>query len=181
MTCRSWFLFQRLLVLGRVGSLSLYSLAVFTAIHWQYSQEVAQFFCSALPTCPADLKQWNARSTKTRSGLGLASINWKLLRARKFISSKPKGPGEREAPEIINRNFVSETGRFECRFPHDSYGRDRAPFRPFSGEGFWGNIWRLLVLPAPLSYCWQKNHSAKKYLRPLSSRRWWASHLRRPQ
>ena len=44
---------------------------------------------------------------------------------------------------------------FECRFPYDSYGRDRAPFWPFLGEGFRGNIQQPLVLPAPLFYCWK--------------------------
>ena len=38
---------------------------------------------------------------------------------------------------------------FECRFPYD-----RAPFWPFLGERFWGNIRRPLLLPAPLVYCW---------------------------
>ena len=33
-----------------------------------------------------------------------------------------KGP-----PEIINRNFVSETGRFRVQLPYDSYGYNRAP------------------------------------------------------
>ena len=32
-------------------------------------------------------------------------------------------------------------------------GRDRGTFWTFLGEGFRGNIWRPLVLPAPLFYC----------------------------
>ena len=63
-----------------------------------------------------------------------------------FVSNKTKGPGEKGAP----RNHPVD---FECRFPYDSYGRDRAPFWPFLGEGFWGNIQRPLVLPARLVYC----------------------------
>ena len=35
---------------------------------------------------------------------------------------------------------------FLGRFPYDSYGKNRAQFRPFLGEGFWGNIQR--------PYCW---------------------------
>ena len=38
---------------------------------------------------------------------------------------------------------------FECRFPYDSYGRGRAPFWPFLGEGFSGACSR-----GPLVYCW---------------------------
>ena len=56
-------------------------------------------------------------------------------------------------PQKSSRSFVLETGRFECRFPCDSYGRGTAPFCPFLGEGFWGNIRRPLVPPAPLVYC----------------------------
>ena len=29
---------------------------------------------------------------------------------------------------------------FECRFPYESYVKNRAPLWPFWGEGFWGNI-----------------------------------------
>ena len=43
----------------------------------------------------------------------------------RFLSSKPKGPGEKRAsrnhPEISSQKVAD----FECRFPHDSYGRDR--------------------------------------------------------
>ena len=75
------------------------------------------------------------------------------------ISSKNKGAGIE--PQKSSRNFVSETVDFECRFPYDSYGRDRAPFWPFLGEGFWGNIRRPLVLPAPLFYCWYNHWETK--------------------
>ena len=48
-----------------------------------------------------------------------------------FFSSETKGPGERGAlrnhPEISSQKLAD----FECRFPYDSHGRDRAPFWPF--------------------------------------------------
>ena len=70
-----------------------------------------------------------------------------------------KGAGRERCPQKSCRNFVSEIGAdFECRFQYDSYGRDRAPFWPFLGEGFQSNILRPLVLPAPLLYCQFGNH-----------------------
>ena len=71
-----------------------------------------------------------------------------------IISSKAKGPGEKGAPRNHPESSSQTLANFECRFPYDSYGMDRAPSWPFLGEGFWGNIRRPLVLPAPLFYCW---------------------------
>ena len=55
----------------------------------------------------------------------------------------------RNHPEISSQKLAD----FECRFPYDSYGKNRGPFWPFLSEGFWGNIRRPLLLPAPLFYC----------------------------
>ena len=46
-----------------------------------------------------------------------------------------------------HRNRKSQD--FESRFPFDSYVRDRAPFWPFLGEGFRGNIRRPHCSPGP--------------------------------
>ena len=77
-----------------------------------------------------------------------------------FFSSKQRGRERKGPPEIIQK-FRQKQADFECRFPYESYGRDRAPFWPFLGEGFWGKIWRPLVLPAPfvllLKFVGQKN------------------------
>ena len=70
-----------------------------------------------------------------------------------FSFSLKRGRERKGPPEIITRNFVSEVADFESRFPYDSYGKNRAPFWAFFGEGFWGNIRRPLLLPAPLFYC----------------------------
>ena len=70
------------------------------------------------------------------------------------VSSKTKGPGEEGAPTNHPEMSSRKLGDFECRYPYDSYRRDRAPFWPFLGAGFWGNIRRPLVLPAPLFYCY---------------------------
>ena len=70
------------------------------------------------------------------------------------ISSKTKGPGEKGAPRDHPEISSQRLANFECGFPYDSYGRDRASFWPLLGEGFWGNIRRALVLPAPLFFCW---------------------------
>ena len=78
---------------------------------------------------------------------------WKLCSAESIVKQRGR---ERRGPQKSSRNFVSETGRFRVQIPYDSYGRDRAPFWPFFGAAFWGNIRRPLVLPAPLVYCWQK-------------------------
>ena len=61
--------------------------------------------------------------------------------------------GRERPPEIIQKFRLSRVADFECRFPYDSYGKNRAPFWPFWGEGFWGNIRRPILLPAPLSCC----------------------------
>ena len=78
------------------------------------------------------------------------------------VSSKTKGPGEKGAPRNHPEISSQKLADLDCRFPYDSYGRDRAPVWPFLGEEFWGNIRRPLVLPAPLFYCWSwKTSSAK--------------------
>ena len=53
-----------------------------------------------------------------------------------------KGPPEKSCPEISSQKVAD----FECGFPYDSYGKNRAPFWPFLGEGFWRNIRRPLLL-----------------------------------
>ena len=70
-----------------------------------------------------------------------------------LLSSKTKGPGEKGAPRNHPEISAQKLADFECRFPYGSYGRDRAPFWPLLGEGFWGNIRRPLLLPAPFVYC----------------------------
>ena len=101
------------------------------------------------------------------------------------IRSKTKGPGER-GPQKSSRNFVSETAPdFECRLPYDSCVRDRAAFWPFLGEGFWGNIRRPLVLPAPLFSTSDKN-SNKSTWQDKKTRAWrvrhasWATKIETP-
>ena len=71
------------------------------------------------------------------------------------FSSKTKGPGEEGAPRNHSEISSQEVADFECRFPHDFYAKNRAPFWPYLREGFWGNIRRPLLLPAPLVYCWE--------------------------
>ena len=68
------------------------------------------------------------------------------------ISSKPKGPGEKGAPRNHPEISSQKLADFECRVPYDSYGKNRAPFWPFLGEGLWGNIRRPLLLLALLVY-----------------------------
>ena len=65
---------------------------------------------------------------------------------------KREGPGEKGTPRNHPEISSQKLADFECRFPYDSYGRDRATFCPFLGEGFWGNIRQALVLLAPLFY-----------------------------
>ena len=69
------------------------------------------------------------------------------------ISSKTKGPGEKGARRNDPEFSSQKVADFECRFPYDTYGKNRAPFWPFLGEGFWDNIRRPLLLPAALLYC----------------------------
>ena len=52
-------------------------------------------------------------------------------------ASKTMGPGEKGAPRNHPEISSQKMADFECRFPYNSYGRDRAPFWPFLGEGFW--------------------------------------------
>ena len=63
------------------------------------------------------------------------------------VNQRGRERNPRNHPEISSQKVA------ECRFPYDFYGRDRAPFSPLLGEGFWGNFRRPLVLPAPLVYC----------------------------
>ena len=53
-------------------------------------------------------------------------------------------------PEIIQIPEIpsQKVADFECRFPYGPYGKNRARFWPFLGEGFWGNIRWPLLLPA---------------------------------
>ena len=68
---------------------------------------------------------------------------------RGYSAISQRGRERTGPPEIINRNFVSESGQFRVRISlADSYGKNRAPFWPFLGEGFGGNIRRPLLLPA---------------------------------
>ena len=53
------------------------------------------------------------------------------------VSSKAKGPGEKGAPGDHPETSSQKLANFECRFPYDSYGRDRAPFCPFQEKDFW--------------------------------------------
>ena len=70
------------------------------------------------------------------------------------VSSKQKGPG---APRNHTEISAQKVADFECRFPYDSYGKDRAPFWLFWGEGFWGNIRR-----PPL--CFTAARSGRRFL-----------------
>ena len=46
---------------------------------------------------------------------------------------RPQRGPQKSPPEISSQKLAD----FECRFPYDFYGRDRAPFWPFLEEGFW--------------------------------------------
>ena len=74
---------------------------------------------------------------------------WPSLKIFWVISGLPgRERGPRNHPESSSQKLAD----FECKFPYDYYGRERAPFWPFLGQGFWGSIRRPLVLPAPLLY-----------------------------
>ena len=88
-------------------------------------------------------------STKTYYKNTIAVVNGFC----RSISSKTKGPGEKGAPRNHPETSSQKLADIGCRSPYDCYGRDRAPLWSFLGEGFWGNIQRPLVLPAPLVYC----------------------------
>ena len=75
--------------------------------------------------------------------------NWSRSALKRPRSALKRPQWEEGPPEITRADF-------ECRFPCDSYGTSRAPFRPFLGERFGGNIRRPLLLPAPFFYCWLK-------------------------
>ena len=51
----------------------------------------------------------------------------------------------RKHPEMSSQKVAD----LECGSPYDSYRKNRAPSWPFLGDGFWGNIQRPLLLPAP--------------------------------
>ena len=69
------------------------------------------------------------------------------------LSAAKKGPGEEGAREYtIQKLRLRKWPISSADFLSDSYEKNRAPLRPFLGEGFWGHIRRLL--PAPLFY-WQ--------------------------
>ena len=72
-----------------------------------------------------------------------------LALIRSLLSSKRKGPGEEGAPRNHPEVSSQKVADFKCRLPYDSYVNNRAPFWPFLGEGFWGNIRRPILLPAP--------------------------------
>ena len=52
------------------------------------------------------------------------------------INSKPKGSGEEGAPRVHPEISCQKVADFECRFPYDSYGKNRVSFGPFLGEIF---------------------------------------------
>ena len=68
------------------------------------------------------------------------------------VSNKTKGPGEEGAPRNHPEILSQKVADSECRFPYDSYGKNRALFWPCLGEGFWSNIRWPLLLPASLFY-----------------------------
>ena len=65
---------------------------------------------------------------------------------------KQRGRERKGAPRNHQEISSQKLADFECRFPDDSYGRDRAPFWPFLGEGFWR---QYPGAPSPLFYCWR--------------------------
>ena len=85
-----------------------------------------------------------------RAGLWLHRV-WTT---ESFSAVKQRGRKMKQPPEIIQKLHLRKWPISSADFPYDSYGKNRAPFLPFLGEGFWGNIRRPLLLPAPLFYCW---------------------------
>ena len=65
------------------------------------------------------------------------------------VSSKTKGPG----PEIIQKFRLRKWPISSADFPMTPMDRAEHHFGAFWGGGFWGNIRRPLLLPAPLFYC----------------------------
>ena len=78
--------------------------------------------------------------------------NQNKRRRQQQLSGKTKGPREDGAPRNHPEILSQKVADLERRFPYDSYGKNRAPFWPFLGEGLCGNIRRPLLLPAPLLY-----------------------------
>ena len=91
--------------------------------------------------------QTQTQTKRKRKRFRNAASKVKTFR-RTYISSKPEAPGKEGAPRNHPEISSQKVANFECRFPYDCYGRDTAPFWPFLGAGFWGNIQRPLVLPA---------------------------------
>ena len=56
---------------------------------------------------------------------------------RPKFSSKTKWPAQKGAPRNHPEISSQKLADLECRFPYHSYERNRAPSRPFLGEGFW--------------------------------------------
>ena len=70
------------------------------------------------------------RGYRMRSSLpSLYRTNSKTWEPRQFSAVQLRGR-ERKGPPS------QKLADLECRFPYDSYGRDRAPFRPFLAEDF---------------------------------------------
>ena len=58
--------------------------------------------------------------------------------------------GRQRGPQKSSRNFVSETGRFRVQISLWLLRKGQSTILALFRQGFWGNIRRLLVLPAPL-------------------------------
>ena len=71
----------------------------------------------------------------------------------KRSAAKQRDRERKGAPEIIQKFRLRNWPISSADFPMTPMEWDRAPFWPFLGEGFFGNIRRPLVLPAPLFYC----------------------------
>ena len=71
-----------------------------------------------------------------------------LISAGKRSGRERKGP-----PEIIQKFRLRKRPISSADFPVTPLERAEHHVGPFWGEGFWGNIRRPLLLPAPLFYC----------------------------
>ena len=65
------------------------------------------------------------------------------------ISSKAKRLGEKGAPKNHSAISSQKLADFECRFPYDTYGRDRSPFRPLFGRRSLGQYPAAPCSPGP--------------------------------
>ena len=77
---------------------------------------------------------------------------WQNLSTIAILSNETKGPGERP-PKIAQKCRLRNWPISRADFPMTPMEGTEHHFGPFLGEGFWGNIRRPLVLPAPLFYC----------------------------